>query len=174
MFADHFQNQLGERVGWRSQLRPRGEALDLDIELNLESREERQYLVKRGNPRPGQKSLSGKARILQRAAVVRFHFGEGKIPNRGARTRSPANLRINIRIVGDDYDVIFGNGDVHLQVVGAGLDGVFKSTDGVFRQQGASASVPMHQDSPRWGCYGMVPSSGSTSDCANGCGVSGA
>ena len=67
------------------------------------------------------------------------------MPDGHAGMRALADFGIDVRIVRDHQDVVFRDGDVHFERVGADFDGVFKSGDRVLGAHRAGAAMSMDQ-----------------------------
>lgn len=107
------------------------------------------------------------------AAIILAELGEGEGVDEGARRegwtvasplRGEGGLEVRvggfglgeIGRVGDDEDVVFCDGEVEFEDVGADFDGVKEGREGVFRAEGAAPAVGVDEDGATrgLGCWG--------------------
>src|SRR5579872_600694 len=149
MAVDGLEQQLGEAAGRGSELGAIGKALDFDVEQEAATAGKSKDFIERRYARAGHGLLTGELGIDERTAVPRAKFAESELADDVAAAGVPADLEIQNGIVGDDENVVAGDVDVHLDSVGARVDGVLEGRQRVFREHGARAAVTVDLDRHR-------------------------
>ncbi len=127
-----------------------GEALRLDIEIELAELRQAEHFVKRRHLCARRRNLIWEIRVLHRTAIPFAYLGERQLVDHGARPGAVANRRFENRIMRDDDHVIPRDSHVHFESIDASFDGVLEGRDRVFGPHGARAAVPVHQDALTW------------------------
>jgi len=146
MLFDGGGEEAGEFGGRGRQFGLIGEALGFDVELKGSARGEGEHLIEGGDMGAGDGLLKGERRILPFAAIPLAEFEEGHLMNGLRYAGAVAEFRVDLRVVGNDEDIVAGDGEVEFQSIDARLDGVFEGGEGVFGAHGARAAVSVDLD----------------------------
>src|SRR5437763_4064754 len=146
MLTDLVEHQLCEHFWGGRVVRMLGETFGFDIVFEATLRGESQNLIQSWDAGAGHWTLLLEARILEQSAVILAHLLECQRADQRIRLRPLADLRVQVRIVRDHQDAVFGNDDIHFEHVRPDLNRVFESRNGVLRVDGTRAAVPMHEN----------------------------
>lgn len=138
--ADHFAEALGGRGLFR--LRRGDFGFDVEFDFAVFGFDEVEYLLQRGDAGAGDGLLFGEAGVGLGAAVPEAELGDGHLADEGFGVGGTLAVGgVHVRVMGDDQDVVRGDGEVELEDVDALFHGVGEGGEGVFGSERAGAAV---------------------------------